>query len=515
MNASTLELKNSKIKDLIAEYEQGRLVVPEFQRDYVWKPGRAPQLLDSLYKGWPISSLLIWQNEDGEIEARRAQPRPRRGAARWLIDGQQRVITLARIRNGNDGSGIEVVFNHQTEEFARANAATRQDQRWVPLTTLWDDEDYRHFTRDLGDDARGRKIHERCDRVRAILDYEVPIVEMLNHEFKDAVGAFTRINTLGYRLKKHDIESAQVAAKHSGFIRGSVAPFLKRLHEEGFTRLHVMHLFRACALVAHPDGRNRTPLHELERQRVESAWTKTERATRETLAIVRSEFGLVDMSILWSGALLVPVIALCAVTTPRNRNVKEMAAWVALAALHHRYSGAADTALDEDLRACRTDDPVRTLLGNLRKGAGALRAEPDHFAGRLADRSALFASWVACKSRGAKDLLDQGNVILQPAIDRHHILPRSSFERERRPEADTLANIAFVSGRTNRTVSDDAPAAYLAAVKVGVLRSQCIPEDRGLWQIEKGEEFWQARRSLLAKAFNEFLDQSLGGRRLG
>jgi len=59
---------------------------------------------------------------------------------------------------------------------------------------------------------------------------------MVHHSFQDAVKAFTRINTLGARLKQEDIESAQVAARHSGFIAEEVAPFLDRLKRQGFKR---------------------------------------------------------------------------------------------------------------------------------------------------------------------------------------------------------------------------------------------------------------------------------------
>jgi hypothetical protein len=68
--------------------------------------------------------------------------------------------------------------------------------------------------------------------------------------------------------------------------------------------LNVMHLFRACAFIAMPDGRSRTPLHELSRGEVMTAWSRTKRATEEAIALVRNEFGLVNMDILWSGALL-------------------------------------------------------------------------------------------------------------------------------------------------------------------------------------------------------------------
>ena len=76
-------------------------------------------------------------------------------------------------------------------------------------------------------------------------------------------------------------------------IRGSSrtrsVPFLDRLRQQGFNRLNVMHLFRACAFVAKPDGRVRTPLHELERREVLSAWKAAERAADQAVGLIRSE----------------------------------------------------------------------------------------------------------------------------------------------------------------------------------------------------------------------------------
>src|SRR5690242_19663526 len=104
-----------------------------------------------------------------------------------------------------------------------------------------------------------------------------------------------------------------------------------------------MHLFRACAFIAKPDGRSRTPLHELEQREVASAWRDTQRATEQAIGLIRSELGLVNMEILWSGALLVPLIVLCATTPARERDAQGMIAWLALATMLHRYSGASET----------------------------------------------------------------------------------------------------------------------------------------------------------------------------
>jgi hypothetical protein len=219
------------------------------------------------------------------------------------------------------------------------------------------------------------------------------------------------------------------------------------------------------------------------------------------------------MSVLWSGALLVPVIAMCARLAPKNRRGREMAGWVALASLHHRYSAASDTALDEDLRACRDEDPIGVLRRNLKTRYRRLKAEPSDFGGKLTDRSALFAAWVACKHRGVSDILTGTKLILQKGIDRHHILPRGRFELGERPKADTIANIAFVSASNNRSIGDDDPARYLATVKAPVRRSQCVPEQSELWDVDRCEDFWEERRELLAAAFNDYLDDAFGERR--
>ncbi len=513
MSEPRLEHQNVKIRQLIDDYRSGRIVIPEFQRDYVWKKSKAPLLIDSLYRGFPVSSLLLWQSDE-ETRARRRDPRPARASLMsWLIDGQQRVITLARTMSGDED--IEVVFNPQEDKFRLANAATRNDRNWIRIADLWDDELYRQLRRNLDGGSYADKREAQFEKVRSILEYEVPLVRMVDHSFKDAVRAFERINTLGVRLKKEDIESAHVASRHTGFIADEVAPFLASLKQQGFNRLNIMHLFRACAFVAKPDGRTRTPLHELEKNEVLAAWKHTQQATEQAIGLIRSELGLVNMDILWSGALVVPIIALCATTKPRQRDSQGLMAWLALAALLHRYSGSSETALDQDLKACREADPIGALLKNLRQVRTALVAEPSDFAGALADRSGLLALYIACMHRGILDFYSGSKVLLQNAVDRHHILPRAQFPDKLRSTADNIANIAFIVGDVNKSIGQTGPEVYLKQLESRVLGSQCIPADQSLWEIERAESFWVARRELLADSFNHFLRESLPQRRLG
>jgi hypothetical protein len=511
MGEPQLHHQTIKVRQLIDDYRAGRIVIPEFQREYVWKPGRAPRLLDSLYRGFPISSLLLWQSSE-DVRSRARAPSGRSGPVQWLIDGQQRTITLARALSGDEG--IDVVFHPDKEEMRLASATTRRDRAWVRVAELWDDELYRSLRRNLDGSQTADQHEGRFERVRRILDYEVPLLRMVDHRFDDAVEAFSRINTLGVKLKREDIESAKVAAIHSGFIADQVAPFLDSLRKRGFARMSVMHLFRACAFVAHPDGRSsRTPLHELSQEAVQSAWSRTVAATDEALDLLRTELHITNMEVLWSGAPVVPVIALCATVGKRERDARAIAGWVALAALVHRYSGSATTGLDQDLRACRSSDALGALLTNLRQQRSRLLATADDFDGSLADRSGLLALYLAClhRSSGAPS---QVAVNAGKSPSRQPLFPRSLLDEASKPLADSLANTALLPEGAPKMPWSKGPAAALKSWSAQMLADQCIPADADLWKPERASDFWAARKALLAEAFNELTRAALPRRQL-
>jgi hypothetical protein len=154
------------------------------------------------------------------------------------------------------------------------------------------------------------------------------------------------------------------------------------------------------------------------------------------------------------------------------------------------------------------------LLTNLRATRSSLIAEPKDFAGGLVDRSGLLALYIACMNRGVLDFYTGGKVLLQGNVDRHHILPRAQFPENTRFRADNIANVAFIAGDVNKSIGQSGPEVYLKRVKPKILESQCIPQDPTLWRIDQADEFWYARRQLLADSFNEYVHKSLPSRRI-
>jgi hypothetical protein len=143
-----------------------------------------------------------------------------------------------------------------------------------------------------------------------------------------------------------------------------------------------------------------------------------------------------------------------------------------------------------------------------------LGATAGDFKGALNDRSGLLAVYIACMHRGLLDFFTGGKVVLQSSVDRHHILPRGQFPEKQRARADNVGNIAFIASVVNKSIGLSGPEVYLQQVSPKVLDSQCVPRDRHLWAIRRADQFWKARRTLLAQSFNEFLKDALRSRRL-
>src|SRR5256884_9889260 len=104
---------------LVALVESGELRLPEMQRRYVWPATRVRDLLDSLYRGYPSGTILVWET-DREMPSRdldiAQSSSPFRGH-KLLLDGQQRLTSLSAIVRGESVSvrgrkkPIDILFN--------------------------------------------------------------------------------------------------------------------------------------------------------------------------------------------------------------------------------------------------------------------------------------------------------------------------------------------------------------------------------------------------------------------
>src|SRR5438034_5882846 len=107
------------VGELVGMIERGELRLPELQRRYLWPATRVRDLLDSLYRGYPSGTILVWET-DQEVPERDlaiAQEASAFGTQKLLLDGQQRLTALSAITRGeplrlkNRVRPIEIAFN--------------------------------------------------------------------------------------------------------------------------------------------------------------------------------------------------------------------------------------------------------------------------------------------------------------------------------------------------------------------------------------------------------------------
>jgi hypothetical protein len=99
---------------------------------------------------------------------------------------------------------------------------------------------------------------------------------------------------------------------------------------------------------------------------------------------------------------------------------------------------------------------------------------------------------------------------MQHRLQFHHIFPKAVLKNAYTArEADDIANLAFISGTTNRAISDKAPVDYFPPLiaKIGHVPFdvQCIPTESTLLQVETYKAFLVQRRAIIAERLNIFL----------
>jgi len=133
-----------KIKDIISELTRGAIRIPELQRSYVWKRSQIAKLLDSLYRGFPTGSILLWDtDEPGQIRelatdlGRNIRPD---FAPKIVLDGQQRLTSLGRVVDASTDKHERVIFNVLDEVFEPYSPRYASDARWIDVTELLTDQ---------------------------------------------------------------------------------------------------------------------------------------------------------------------------------------------------------------------------------------------------------------------------------------------------------------------------------------------------------------------------------------
>lgn len=245
-----------RLEELALLVKSGDIKLPQFQRPFVWKRADMILLLDSIYKGYPIGSLLLWNSSqvlksvrdiaDLEVDAK-ADSYP----TSYLLDGQQRLTTLCGAlfwKGGASDSPWNILFDLKTEKFFHGK---NQSQEFaIPLNKIIDTGDFiSQCMRFQHLDDRDSYIARAQKLLRSIKDYKVAVVKIGDMSIEEVAPIFERINSTGRKLTMVDLMMA--ATWSNGFdLSSEISAILKACDEAGLSGVTDQYVLRSIAAAA-------------------------------------------------------------------------------------------------------------------------------------------------------------------------------------------------------------------------------------------------------------------------
>lgn len=201
-----------RVKELIERVRQGAVRIPDFQRPLRWKSRDVIDLLDSVWRGYPVGSLLFWKRPAEAAKVRIGShiiDAPDVAQAWWLVDGQQRTTALAacllELDQGVD-SRWTVSFDPRTQTFREGAPGPSERDSVVPVAVLGDLRRLGRWIRESGVDDELVDIIEEAQQ--RILDYSVPAYLVESQDERVLREIFARLNSSGSRMRADEIFQA-------------------------------------------------------------------------------------------------------------------------------------------------------------------------------------------------------------------------------------------------------------------------------------------------------------------
>jgi hypothetical protein len=548
----------------------GELRLPAMQRRYVWQSTRVRDLLDSLYRGYPSGNILVWETQQ-DVPTRDAaisQSSSPFKTTKLLLDGQQRLTSLSAVMRGEpvkvrrskkpveilfnldhpDGPPVELLEVEGDEEtpfeadddaddeddgtsvlakmnqraFVVSSSALLSQPNWIKVTDIFKDDktewELLESRLDSPKDPRYKEWSKRIQKVRKIRDYTYDMhILKSDLDYLEVAEIFVRVNSLGAKLRGSDLAMAQITSRWPESLE-LMEGFQAGLEEQTWFTVDLGLVVRTLVVFATKQCRFKTA-GSIPVDKLRKAWAQVERGLTFAANFLRQNAGIEDESLLTSPLFLIPLAVMHEERKGQLKKGEEKALlyWLLMANTKGHYSrGSSETILDQDLSAIYNGSGVDAMLQLLERQVGRMEVQVDDIVGK-GQRSSLFSmAYLALKARGAKDWNNGLEISLTHTgryhyIQFHHIFPKSLLNKAgyEKAEVNEIANMAFVSGETNRRISNKEPIDYLTKLvdKRGPddLESQCIPTDAKYWEMDNYSKFLEFRRKALVEIIGKYL----------
>ncbi len=525
-----------KINFILDSIDHGTIVLPEFQRGYVWSRDQVKGLIQSLYQRFPVGGLLVWNTRADTTELRGAQVAAS-DTVKLLLDGQQRVTSLYGVIRGGPPrffedqerakafTGLYFHVEREVFEFYRPSAMAGEPL-WVSVTELMRSgpEVVTESLSKVGDMDNRRFVAYvyRLQRLYGIRDVDLHDENLSgDHMTVDVVvDIFNWVNSGGTKLSKGDLALARICALRP-VARDELRATVARWRDAGFE--FTLDWYLRCINVVVTGEARFDALKNVSGEDFTVGMKKAEHAIDFVLNLLSTRLGLDHERVLF-GRYGIP--AMVRVITDKGgfladaTEQNDLLFWYVHQAAWGRYSGSTETMLDRDLAAIEQGG-IEGLIRALEQQRGSLSVRPDDFDTQTVGSRFYPILYMLTRVNDARDfvtgmplsahLLGKGS-----RLEVHHLFPKkvlyeAGYDRQ---QVNAVANFAFLTGESNRTLGKRPPADYFPKVAenhVDALTSQWITSHPSLWGVEYYLDFLADRRTKLAAATNELLARLRSG----
>lgn len=541
-----------QIDYLLSGVQNLQMVLPEFQREYVWTKEDAKQLMVSLFKKYPTGSLLFWEaNSENLPEIKNSAAKPEKfGTTSVILDGQQRITTLYLLIKGeippyyteadiaNDPRNL--FFNLESGEF-KYHKPSEMDENpiWknVPECFKMNNGKYAVDSLDvfrkiseknpeIANNDFHQKINDNLNSLRYIRYIDYPVLSVQSDaKIDDAIDVFDRINSQGTKLTDSELVLTHITGKWPK-ARRVIKSKIDQLKSKNYNL--DLNFFTRCMVVKLTDSALFAKNAKLDYSRFTQedyldAWNEVTQAVDYIIPVLKKE-GYFDSTEDMSSTNFIVIIV--AYLLKNNVQMSEpikfgFMYWSHLALIWSRYSGQTDARIDKDVNIVLTNkDPIDELVQQIKDISGRIEVTPSELEGRDAGHPLYKTLFSITKYHDAIDWDDGGPIRGRFGdsyrIDSHHIFPQSLLYEKfydgknhlHKKIVNEIANRAFITCNTNYRISNKDPSIYLPEISKKyprALENQFIPNNPALYKIENYESFLVERRKIIANSINQFL----------
>lgn len=218
------EIESYDIVSILNYIKNGEMAVPEIQRPFVWKPKKVRDLIDSLYNGYPVGYLIIWQNPNIKLKNGTLST-----GKKILIDGQQRVSALMAALLGYEvldsdfkQRNIKIAFNplaNEDEEIFEVQTPVHiNSKKWIEDISIFFKDNFNSFDF-INDYIKNNKdvdtsiLSSSINRIVSLKTSRIGVIALSpNLEIDEVTEIFVRINSQGKSLNEADFVMSKIAS---------------------------------------------------------------------------------------------------------------------------------------------------------------------------------------------------------------------------------------------------------------------------------------------------------------